>query len=54
MQSTALVWQQQGTFVTEEGLVKENIALLSPKRNESVTSSVKELFSEGKLNIDKK
>lgn len=54
LQSTALVWQQQGTFVTEEGLVKENIALLSPKRNESVTSSVKELFSEGKLNIDKK
>lgn len=54
LQSTALVWQQQGTFVTEEGLVKENIALLSPKRNESVTYSVKELFSEGKLNIDKK
>lgn len=42
LQITALVWQQQGTFVTEEGLVKENIALLSLEKE-----WISDFFSEG-------
>lgn len=42
LQSAALVWQQQGTFVTEEGLAKENIALLSFEKE-----WISDFFSEG-------